>query len=215
MKVVGLFYVNCGRPENEALARIMIASVRDVIKDVHILQMTNEHTARLPGVDEVIVRPIGKQGVMESRVDHYAHCPYEALFLDPDVVVQKDPWSVFGEDFDVALTKRSGALFVDGVDTAGAMPFNTGVTFTRNHDFWKAVHFAMQPMTFEERTWFGEQMAVARVAQAGDFGVKELTCDEFNYSPGRMDEDVSSRYIVHYKGPIRKQWMLHKYMEVA
>jgi hypothetical protein len=210
MKAVGLFYVNCGRPYIEALAGIMIASVREAINGAHVVQLTNEHTRKLPGVDELLVRSVGNQGLMESRVDHYAHFPYEGLLLDPDIVVQKDPWSVFDEDFDVALTKRSGALIVDGVDTRGTMPYNTGVMFCRNPKFYGAAHKAMRPMTKEERGWFGEQLAVASVAQTGRFNIKTLSCEEFNYSPSRMDEDVSERYIVHYKGPVRKKWMLRK-----
>jgi len=208
MKHVGFFYVNCGRPETEVLCLLLIASIRDAIKDAHITQMTNEHTKPILGVDDVIVRSVGKQGLMESRVDHYAHFPHEVLFLDPDIIVRKDPWDAFDQDFDVALTRRVGELFVDGVNTNGTMPYNTGVSFSRNGKFWKAVHKEMRGMSFKDRSWFGEQMAVANVVKSGRFNVLELSCADYNYSPNKQDEDVSEKYITHYKGPVRKQWML-------
>lgn len=208
MKHVGFFYVNCGLPEMEVMATLMIASVKEVIPDAHISQFTNEATPALLGVDERIVRPVGKQGLMESRADHYARVKHETLFLDPDIIVQKNPREVFAEDFDVALTKRRGELFVNGVDTHGSMPYNTGVSFCRNPRFWRAVHNEMKSMPFKERNWLGEQIAVANVVKSGEFNVLTLSCDDYNYSPETKHEDVSGRFIVHYKGPIRKHWML-------
>lgn len=206
---VGLFYVDCGKPEIAALAKLMITSARAVIPDVNIIHMTGPGTTRLPGVDEYIVREPDNQALMEFRIDHYKGYEAHCLFLDPDVIIRKNPFHIFDQSFDVALTKRSGPLIVAGQDVAGEMPYNTGVIFSRNPKFWWEVHKEMRFMPHDKRNWFGDQVAVAKVAKRWGFGVLELPCEEYNYSPSRADEDLSARTMVHYKGR-RKDFLLKK-----
>jgi hypothetical protein len=61
-------------------------------------------------------------------------------------------------------------------------------------------------------------MTLKVLVDRGKHNVLELSCNEFNYSPSQELEDVSGKYVVHYKGK-RKKWMLEKYnnpdMEIA
>lgn len=36
----------------------------------------------------------------------------------------------------------------------------------------------------------------------------------YNYSPARRDEDLSGKFVVHYKGETRKKWMLQQWADL-
>jgi hypothetical protein len=81
------------------------------------------------------------------------------------------------------------------------MPINCGVMFSRSPAFW---HACLEWCSGKDVGWYADQLAVAAVWKR--FNVLRLHCDNFNYTPRSRDEDVSSRYAVHYKGK-RKEWM--------
>jgi lipopolysaccharide biosynthesis glycosyltransferase len=183
-------------------------SIREAIPGARIVQFTDERTPIFSFADEAIRRPIRNLGFMEFRIHHFASYPHkEMLFLDADTIVQKDPWDVFLNDFDVALTARAEPLTSGGVDVTDQMPYNTGVMFSKGTKFWRKVCEGLKAYPLDARNWFGEQVEIAKVVKSGQFNVLEVSDAEYNYTPKKRDEDVSSRYIVHYKGK-RKEWML-------
>lgn len=206
MKLVGLFYCECHQPEMVRLAEICARSIRRHM-DAHIVQLTDLSTDALPFVDEVFRRDGRGLGLMEFRMHQFATYEHkQALFLDLDTVVQCDVWDVFNDEFDVALTTREKPLILQGEDVSDSMPFNTGVMFSQGTSFWKRVCELMKPLPLDDRNWFGEQMVIAQLAKTGEFRVKEIPGSDYNYSPKTQDENVFTRYIVHYKGK-RKEWM--------
>lgn len=212
-RTVGFFYVDLGNKDMMRLASRMVASVRRVIPRSSIVQFTCAKTHALPFADKVIVRAMDGLGLMESRVDHFAHFEHdEALFLDPDILVQKDVWPVFDSAFDVALTARNAKLVCDGEDRSDDMPYNTGVMFSRGNGFWRAALKKMRGMSLDDRNWFGDQIAVAELVKAGGFNVLELPGEVYNHTPATESEDVSDKAVVHYKGVRKKTWMLRKRM---
>ena len=208
-----MFYVERGKSDLRALVRCSVDSVRRTIPDAWVIQFTDLATEPMDFVNEVIRRPAGSMMMMESRIEHFANFDERCLLIDPDVVVQEDVWDVFDTDFDVALTRRD-RLIVGGENYAELMPYNTGVMFSNGPGFWRAVLNEMKPMADTEREWYGDQIAVARVAASGGFKVLDLPCDEYNYTPGKRSEDVCFRKIVHYKG-VRKEWMLDRAENMA
>lgn len=206
MRVVGLFYCNSHQPEMVRLAEICVASVRRHM-DAHVVQLTDLATDPFPFVDEVCRKKGQGFGLMEFRMHHFASYEHsEAMFLDLDTVVQADVWDVFDDDFDVALTTREKKIVYEGKDVSGAMPYNTGVMFSRGTAFWRRVCELMTPLPIDDRNWFGEQIVIGKLAKSGEFKVKEIPGADYNYTPKKQDEDVFTRYIVHYKGN-RKDWM--------
>lgn len=193
------------------LPRLMVESVKRHMPGARILQMTDRNT---PAIAETQRARYDGKHLMTFRMDHLAALPAgEWLILDTDAIVQRDVSGVFKRQFDVALTRRrSPILDPSGVDVTKAMPYNSGVMFCRNPEFWARCAEVCHSLPEDQRVWWGDQLAIAAVAP--EFNTLDLPCGEFNYTPGRISEDVSNRAIVHYKGN-RKAWMLNMERRIA
>ena len=196
-------------------AKIMVASVRRFV-DCEALQLTDMDTNAIEGCTpvrrvfdgskqvEVAANgwTTGSTNLTMFKMEHLANLEGDILILDTDIIVQKDISKVFAFDFDVALTWRDGPIWADnGQDLAKIMPINCGVMFSRSPAFWQ---HCWEWSTEHPGGWYSDQFAVA--ANWRRFNVLRLNCDNFNHTPNSKDEDVSNRYVVHYKGK-RKAWM--------
>ncbi len=190
--------------EDLRLPSIMAASAKRL--GYALVQMTDERTPAVPGVDALARLPWDGERLMTYRLQHLAALPEPALIVDTDVVIVRDVSAVWEHEFDVALTRRAGpALDPTGVDLAEVMPYNTGVMFSRSQAFWQRCYDLCREFPPEAQRWYGDQYAVRFAAP--EFKVLELPVDPYNYSPATAAEDVSGKLIVHYKGK-RKEWML-------
>ena len=179
-------------------ARLMIASVMEHMPNIDILHLTDSDTPALTSCI-VIRRPWSHDNPMIFKMEHLAELDGEILVLDTDVIVQRTLVDVFRFDFDMALTWRSKKIVdADGNDITQLMPYNCGVMFQRNKLFWKE---ALRFVSDKDVGWYADQLAVANLAP--HFNVLKLHCDNFNYTPKSADDNLSSRYAVHYKGVSR------------
>lgn len=189
-------------------APLMVKSVRRHMGEYRIVQLTDFDSPAMEGADEVIRRYRDPDlPIFAFRTEHFANCPYtEWLALDADVLVMRGVEDVWERKFDVALTtRRKGACWdTNGTNIARSMPFNTGVIFSRNPQFW---HKCLGRMKYEEKL-YADQLAVAAVAESLEFHVLVLPGDEFNWTPYAQDEESQAR-IWHYKGK-RKDWMMQR-----
>jgi hypothetical protein len=197
---------------NNAIPSIMVASVRSVMPGVEIIQMTDQDTPLVPGVDTAVRHDWDAKRLMLFRLSNIAALDRPAcIFLDTDVVVQRPLDHVFERSFDVALTIRHERIKdLNGVNITPLMPYNTGVMFSRQPRFWAEVLEFCRRLPDDRHVWYGDQLSVKHVADTGTFDVLELPCDEYNYSPRTEDEDLAGRHAVHYKGA-RKDWMLRRH----
>ncbi|TAM45247.1 MAG: hypothetical protein EPN55_08960 [Gammaproteobacteria bacterium] len=193
------------------VAQIMVASVRKAMPAARIVQMTDSDTKPVTGVHDVIRKRYDGKYPMPYRLLHLKDFPdAEAVFLDTDVVVQKDLAPVFENDFDIGLTIRDKpVLDPEGIDITATMPYNTGVMFSRasGRPFWEAAYHYCLTFSDFEKEWWGDQLSIKAVADATPLKLKTFPCDLYNYTPDRPDEDLSGKFVVHYKG-LRKEWML-------
>ena len=197
------------------LADRMIRSVRKEMPKVEIVQLTDEKTPAIMGVDRVQRLP-GDVPMAVQCVRHYAACQGDWLLIDTDVIVQDDVRDVFDEPFDVAVCDRDGTL-VEGeedLQMMKEMPHNIGVMFSRSKAFWKAVEAKMHDMTPERKHWLGNQYAACDVIASGQFHVKIIPGIQYNYAAHNVHDKCESASIVHYKGPMRKKLMLERFQEV-
>jgi hypothetical protein len=125
------------------------------------------------------------------------------LFVDTDVVFQKDVRHVFDSEFDIACTDRKGTVW-DNTWYSDLMPFNMGVTFSRRPEFWQAVLEDLKDMPLKFQKWEGDQLAVGKLYR--DWNTKVLPGLVYNFTPVEREEDRSHAAIVHFKGP-RKDWI--------
>lgn len=205
MRVAFLHLDLRGQESCRTLAEIMVKSVRAAMPAVEIVQMTDTKTLPIAGVDTVTRLKLPYPWLMQFRLEHFRQQAPDVLFLDTDIIMLRDPREAF-TDCDIALTQRTGPIYLDGKDIVQDMPFNTGVMYSNNVSFWDECFKHSWELSEGLKHWFGDQMAVKAIAQSDRFNVKYLTCDEYNYSPSHVDEDLSGKYIAHMKGE-RKKFM--------
>jgi lipopolysaccharide biosynthesis glycosyltransferase len=189
-------------------AEKMVKSARKACKNAQIIQLSDEHTQIVKDVDKVVRKPYNGK-LMLFRMQHLADLRGEWVNLDTDIIVKKDLADVFNLEFDVALTKRESSI-VDtrGFDITTIMPYNAGVIFSRNHQFWIDALKSIESMNVSLQEWYGDQVAIKLVADTNHYEILELPCDVYNYTPKNAEErkDV---YVYHFKGQ-RKDWMMNQ-----
>lgn len=210
--VIGFLYVgNVSR-----IPEIMVASVRAAMPGASIVQMTDFATKKVLGVGEVIRKEWDRRLLMPYRLLHLKEFPpANAVFLDADVVVQKDLRPLFQDEFDIGLTYRdeTDPSLRKSPAAYQMMPFNAGVMLSRpsGREFWTEAHRVCLAMPEDRQQWFGDQLAIKEVAARTTLKVKQYPCALFNYSPSRWGEDLSDKFVIHYKGDNRKIWMLEQW----
>lgn len=208
------FYTYFDRdPINYVLGRGMIKSVKALMPGVPVVQLTDEKSPIIYGVDEVRRLPFEDMCVHTAR--HYSLCEGEWILVDTDVLFQKDPRALFdGATWDVAVTDRKNT-FISG-DEEGCkfvenMPYNIGVVFQRNgKKFWEAVIEGLGKLDQPTRQWMGNQVVADRLLKEGGWNVAVIPGYLYNYPPKSREDDLSHAYIVHYKGLARKMMMWNK-----
>lgn len=192
--------------EDVTLPTLMVESVLKAMPGANIIQMTDDATPAIKGVTSVVRKPYDGVNLMTYRMAHLAALDGAWLTLDTDVLVMKDLRTVFDKDFDVALTRRYGTILSpDGIDIVEAMPYNTGVMFSRNRQFWENCYKTLLGMPESAHRWWGDQLSVRLAAEGNRFNVLELHCDTYNYTP-KDDKDRKDVFVYHFKGN-RKDWM--------
>lgn len=206
------FFLMGNAPEHYKIAKLMIESARLLMPNANIFQLTD-------GQSEAIARPIRLPGDMPMgvrRVLLYNKCEGDWLFIDSDIIFNKDVRDVFRDirgvptsDFDLAVTDRIGTS-MEGTEYADAMPYNFGVIFSRNTRVWREIYNNLIQLSPKQQEWEGEQLMLAELVkrnQGGkEYNIKILPGKVYNYPPEKKGEDTSHAAIVHFKGP-RKEWM--------
>jgi len=205
---------------------------------VYYTDITNQLTTRLtlisiasarkamPGVKTLMIYPtwhLVDPNILRA-VDYFKDIPYlernvhydyrrclanadvvgEALFVDTDIVFQDDIRNIFKYPFDIAPTLREAEI-------DPAIPYNMGVCFSRTPSFWKHVAFNIPKNS--PNYWKDSELAFSRCAASSEYTKRDLQGRLYNRSPNSKTDDVSNAYIVHYKGPHRKAWMLAREKE--
>lgn len=185
----------------------MVASVKEVMPTANIVQLSDMNTPIIKGVNTIIRKEYNGL-IMLFRMEHLASLRGNWITLDTDMIIKKDLSHVFDQDFDVALTRRYGSILDEhGNDIVKIMPYNAGVMFSKNHEFWQEALNTLKTLNKQAHEWYGDQLAIKVMADTNNYKVLELPCDEYNYSPSSQYErkDV---YVYHFKGQ-RKDWMMN------
>lgn len=185
----------------------MIASVLKKMPGVEIVQLTDLVTPQIKGTSSVIRKQFNGY-LMTFRMEHLSKLNFNWISFDTDIIVNEDLSDVFDHNFDVALTKREGILLDErGQDIIAAMPYNTGVMFSKHQGFWKDAYNTLLKMPESAHKWWGDQLSVRLVADSKKYDVLDLPCDVYNYSPKSKDDHKKCK-VLHFKGE-RKDWILN------
>lgn len=183
----------------------MLHSVRKNMPGVNVVQLTDEKSPAVHGVDEVRRKPASPLPLLRSA--HYSECEGDWLLIDTDVVIQKDVRWIFNSEFDIALCDRDWPNVPTPDDIAKDMPFNAGVVFSRCPEFWRRVHAELLNVK-DLNAWYGDQKVICDLAVSSEFDVLILPGQDFNCPPASAQDPIAEdASIVHYKGN-RKDWML-------
>jgi len=185
----------------------MVASVKEVMPTANIVQLSDMNTPIIKGVNTIIRKEYNGL-IMVFRLEHLASLRGHWVTLDTDMIIKKDLSHVFNQDFDVALTRRYGVIMdAEGNDVVKLMPYNAGVMFSKNHEFWIEALNKLKSLDRKAHEWYGDQLAIKLMADTDNYKVLELSCDEYNYTP-KDKEERKDVYVYHFKGQ-RKDWMMN------
>ncbi len=212
---IGFYLVWEKKPLYYLLADIMVASAKKHMPNVPVIQLTDEKSPIVNGVDDV--RRIPKRPLPAMRAAHFASCEGDWLFVDTDVVFQQSVEHVFDRkyalgfdqpigDFDIAVAARRDGPDAEYTKERG-MPYNAGVIFSRSPAFWLVVSAIVNLPDTDP--WYGDQKALCTVIAGDKFNVLELP-SAYNFAPKDGADDASHALVVHCKGD-RKDWMLDRF----
>lgn len=200
-----------GHAVTTEIAEIMIASVRRSMPGVKVVQMADLTTPAL-AVDEVVRKPFSHMFWVPWLMEFVSELPGEVLFLDSDIVVQRDLSPLFNTGADLVITTRGPKVF-DGRQ----MPFLLGVTASRTPEIWLELRDRVLAMPEEkDRGWWGSQVAIFDMWMdeqdgRGKWKIAVVDCDPHNYVPKDENDAPADKWVLHYKGKKRKPWMLKKW----
>lgn len=209
---IGFFTVFRRDPQHYLHACALVRSARACMPGVPITHLTDEVSPAVPGVD--LVRRLPHGPLLERRLEHYSQCAGDWLLVDTDVELRADVTAIFpSTPFDLALADRHWPHLPQGDAVMHATPFNTGVVFSRNPQFWADVLATWRRAPESERDWLSEQRAVYVIVRTGRYLLRILPGLTFNYPPTSADDPCTGAAIVHYKGPQRKLWYTERYYQ--
>lgn len=217
------------------LAKLSIASVRKVYPHARVFIYTDdaENTPAIEGTTRCVLPP-GRPSMvanLDAQLLHLNTADYgrEVLFLDADVLVKK-PVNMSAA-VDVMVTWRRSVTGEGQDSLAALMPINFGVIAAlvnaRTREAWTWLRAQVLNMGASEQAWYGNQLAMASLVgsppESGsetktvaiawslrDLGsplvVQQHPCETHNFTPQAEGEDVSDKYVLHFKGD-RKHMM--------
>jgi hypothetical protein len=185
------------------LSPLMVESCKRQMPDVKVIQLTDMTSRAIQGVDEVFRLEADDEFLFPLKHKLMAQ-PWddEMLFLDTDMLVTEPLYSVFDDEFDVAMVPRSGP--VKASFDVPAMRYNGGFIASRDNVFFIDSYRFISGHTPELRQWFGDQVALTQAVDTGKYRVKEMG-EEFNHTV-ESPLDTAGK-VLHFKGPVRKKWM--------
>jgi hypothetical protein len=201
-------------------ARYLLRSVRAAMPGVPVVQLTDDKSPEVAGVDEV--RRFPSEPMARLRMRHHAHALGDWLLVDADVVVQRDVRDIFDEAFDIGVTVRDWPHLKPGAGFTAEMPYNMGVVFSRTVVFWAEAYARLRELPKDAQRWMGDQEVFCELVDAARYRIKRVSGTVYNFPPA-LNGDArpeaarleAAAAIVHFKGPHRKPLLLRRAGEVV
>jgi hypothetical protein len=206
------------------LTSMMVKSLRLTNPKSRIVQLTDRSTKSVDEVDEVIRYKIDPTPIMFARSLAYAAAPVSGrmrLFIDTDMLVVREILSSdfeLGADLVVCRRAFNGNMFVntsfqgmnmrefEGLTLDEAWPFLGCFVGAVNREPLEMLCSAISQLPEKYRRWYGDQIALKRLAANSAIKLCEVSEAKFGYLPCD-NTDVSwdrikqqDLKILHFKG---------------
>lgn len=194
-------------------ARALVQSIRQCMLGTRIVQFSDLTSRVVKGVDAVRRKPAEPMGLLRLR--HCAGVEGAWIFVDTDMMFQKNVRPVFKSAFDVALTTRDWSHLKPASGFSERMPYNTGIVFSRNPHFWGECYTRLRDLDSDAQHFMGEQQVINQVAEETHrYHVKKLPGSVYNYPPPlpgpTPEEREAQAAVLHYKGADRKALLMQR-----
>lgn len=193
------------------LARVMVASARKHMPGIRVFMVTDHNTPALDGIETIRFNTEGHADWIPWLCHACSLMEGEVLYLDSDVVVQRDLRPILNVPGDLILPYR-GMKTIDG----HLQPFIFGCVAYRTAEIWKEIRDRVNAMPRKERGWYGSQIAVFDMFMEeqngrGKWKIVPIPRDTYSYTPKDAEDAPKEAWSLHYKGKKRKAWMLEKW----
>lgn len=214
---IGFYLLDTGTLDSMcgyACARALVRSVREVMAGVEVVQFTDDDSPTVEGVDRTCRLP--EEPMARLRMRHHATVTGDWLFVDTDVLFQRDVRDVFKNAFDLAVADRDWDHVKPAAGFTERMPFNMGVVFSRTPAFWAECLARLKELPKPKQRWMGDQEVFCDILSEQRYRVALLPGAIYNYPPSLSGHDAieASAAILHFKGERRKPLMLKRIGEV-
>jgi hypothetical protein len=211
--------------QDTILPRIMVHSIRQFNPDARITQCTDRATPEVAGVDEVVRLDGDTNRLMTFRLRSFAGLPVNepTLFLDTDMVCT-DRIDAAGElrEHDVAVCVREfnkdmpldpRAMNLDLREYEGrtldeVYPYLACAVIAKSPEFWSLCLDNLMGLPDKFHLWFGDQEAMRNVIATAGWSVGRLRESLYACLPDAINDPAHRPKLLHFKGPMRKQWMI-------
>ena len=223
MTGIGVFHVDNGSEaglNGYAWARGLVKSAHRWMPSVPVVHFTDLESRAIKGVQAVRRKPSEPMALLRMR--HHAGVRGNWLFVDTDVIFQRNVQDVFEEaTWDIAITTRTWPHVKASIGFTERMPFNTGVMFSRCPRFWADIYTRLRSYPKDKQQWMGDQEAICELVDDPDdsrrYQIVQLKGHRYNYPPLVKDPDArtpeqleADAAIVHYKGERRKPMLIKR-----
>jgi hypothetical protein len=204
----------------------MVASLKDVMPDAEVIMCTDDATPEVPGVSERKISKGDVKQIMYWRTRAFAEAKImrPAMYIDTDMLfmLPVNPAAIL-DDREIVFCRRSfdrdvgfnggqrDGVFKQyhGIPLGTLYPYLGCATVTKNYHAWKGLAILMGFMNANFKQWYGDQEALKVYSHmlypelVGEMHEADYAC-----LPDRMTEGQVP-YILHYKGPARKEAFLN------
>ena len=141
------------------------------------------------------------------------------VFIDTDMLIIKNLDNFLEIDgFDFSLTERGESSKLKKLNyetnkkkfpglvnkTLGeTMPYNGGLYFCKKNEVLKYMVSTFDKMEKEYFSWYGNQIALLEMVKSKQFKIKIFKDSHYNYTPSDINEDITSKSVLHFKGAKR------------
>lgn len=209
MTELAFVFVDCGDPFYKLATHEMVQSVRRVMPDVKITQISDRKTPMHPLVNGYVQAdadvPREKvtlfKGTFMAR--HALQCETPLILSDVDIIYTRDLTPLIGDA--VTLMRRDGFP---------CMPYNTGLILTGpDKGFWSRYAAIIEDLDIHGMGgWYCDQVAAHMAYNERDTDWMDM--DAIIPAPDKAPEAVVDAFGCHFKGG-RKGWLADYARKVA